>query len=86
MSAASEAAAKHAKARHEQALMAIQGVVGVGVGVSDSNAGEAVVEVYVEHGAPRLRASIPAHVDSVPVKVVETGEITARVACGRDVK
>ena len=81
VSRASEAAAHRAKARHEQALMAIQGVVGVGVGMSDSNAGEAVVEVYVEHGGQRLRASIPAHVDNVPVKVVETGEIVARVSC-----
>lgn len=83
MSPASKAAADRAKAKHEQALMAIQGVVGVGVGVSDSNASVAVVEVYVEHGGQRLRASIPEHVDNVPVKVVETGEITARVACDK---
>lgn len=84
VSRASEAAATHAKARHERALMAIPGVVGVGVGVSDSAPGQAAVEVYVEHDSPRLRASIPAHVDNVPVKVVETGEIVARVSCRHD--
>ena len=86
VSPVSKAAADRAKARHEKALLAIQGVIGVGVGVSDSNATEAVVEVYVEHGGQRLRSSIPDHVDNVRVKVVETGEITARAMCDRPVK
>ena len=75
---ASQAAAEHAKDRNEHALLAIQGVVGVGVGVSETVAGEAVVEVYVEKSTPAVRSAVPGHVDGVPVKVVETGEIKAR--------
>jgi hypothetical protein len=75
---ASQAAAEHAKERNERALLAIQGVVGVGVGVSETVAGEAVVEVYVEKSTPAVRSAVPGQVDGVPVKVVETGEIKAR--------
>ncbi len=74
----SQAAATLAKERHEQAIMRIQGVVGIGVGASDVAPGDAVVEVYVEKATPAVRAAIPAHLDNVPVKVVETGEIKAR--------
>ena len=63
---------------HWRSLLAIQGVVGVGVGVSETVAGEAVVEVYVEKATPAVRSVVPGHVDGVPVKVVETGEIKAR--------
>ena len=58
--------------------MRIEGVVGLGVGASDVAPGEAVVEVYVKQATPAVRAAIPAQLDNVPVKVVETGEITAR--------
>ncbi len=75
---ASQAAATRAKERNEQAMMAVPGVVGIGVGASDVTPGQAVVEVYVEKATPAVRAAIPAHLDNVPVKVVETGEITAR--------
>ena len=75
---ASQAAAEHAKDRNEHVLLATQGVVGVGVGMSETVAGEAVVEVYVEKSTPAVRSAIPAQVDGVPVKVVETGEIKAR--------
>ena len=74
----SQQAAERAKNRHEAALLGIPGVVGVGVGASETVAGEAVVEVYVEKATPAVRAAVPAHVDNVPVKVVETGEIVAR--------
>ncbi len=75
---ASQAAATQAKERHEQAILRIQGVVGIGVGASEVAPGEAVVEVYVEKDTPAVRAAIPAHLDNVPVKIVETGEVTAR--------
>ena len=74
-----------AKERHEQAIMRIEGVVGFGVGASDVAPGEAVVEVYVKKATPAVRAAIPAQLDNVQVKVVETGEITARMdACHLD--
>lgn len=75
---ASQAAATQAKEQHEQAIMRIEGVVGLGIGASDVAPGEAVVEVYVEKATPAVRAAIPAQFGNVPVKVVETGEITAR--------
>jgi hypothetical protein len=74
----SQAAATRAKERHEQAILRVQGVVGLGVGASDVVPGAAVVEVYVEKDTPAVRAAIPTQLDNVPVKVVETGEITAR--------
>jgi hypothetical protein len=75
---ASQAAATRAKEGHERAILAIQGVVGLGVGISDVAPGEAVVEVYVERDTPAVRGAIPPFLDNVPVKIVETGEITAR--------
>lgn len=82
---ASQAAATQAKERHEQAVMRIEGVVGLGVGASDVAPDEAVVEVYVKRATPAVRAAIPAELDNVQVKVVETGEITARTeACHLD--
>ncbi len=82
---ASQAAATQAKERHEQAIMRINGVVGIGVGASDVAPGEAVLEVYVKKATPAIRGAIPAQLDNVPVKVVETGEITARTdSCPTD--
>ncbi len=78
---ASQRAADQAKERHEQALLGVPGVVGVGVGASETVAGEAVVEVYVERDTPAVRSALPGRVDGVPVKIVETGQIHARGAC-----
>ncbi len=81
----SQAAATRAKERHEQAIMRIDGVVGLGIGASDVVPDEAVVEVYVKKATPAVRAAIPAELDNVQVNVVETGEITARTdACRLD--
>lgn len=81
----SQAAATQAKARHELAIMRIEGVVGLGVGASDAAPGQAVVEVYVKQATPAVRGAIPPRLDNVPVKVVETGEIIARTeVCPQD--
>lgn len=81
----SQATATQAKERHEQAIMRIEGVVGLGVGASDVVPGEAVVEVYVKKATPAVRAALPSELDNVRLKVVETGEITARTdACPLD--
>lgn len=74
---AAVAAATHAKERHEHALLSIPGVVGVGVGLSDAVPGQAVIEIYVERDTPEVRQALPAHLDNVPVKIVETGAIVA---------
>ena len=65
------------KERHESRLLSIPGVVGVGVGLSDRVAGHPVIEIYVKQGTDSLRRTLPASLDGVEVKIVETGEIFA---------
>ena len=72
------AAAREVKQRHEGAMMQIPGVVGLGVGAADGAPGVAAIEVYVERDTPALRRAIGTQLEGIPVKVVETGEITAR--------
>ena len=61
--------------RHEAALLAMPGVVGVGEGARD---GAPCVVVMVAVATPDLRRQLPATLDDVPVQVVETGTIEAR--------
>jgi hypothetical protein len=72
--AAVEAAAK-VRDRHEARIRAIHGVIGTGI--AQDARGQKVIEVYVESDTPDVRASIPAALDGVPTRVVETGEIVA---------
>lgn len=65
------------KERHENRLLGIPGVVGLGVGLSDSVAGRPVIEIYVKQATDSLRRTLPASLDGVEVKIVETGEIFA---------
>src|SRR5262245_629995 len=66
--------AKAAKERHEDAIMALEGVVGIGVGVSDTQPDQAVIVVFLAKDTPPVRKAIPATLDGVPVKVVRSGE------------
>lgn len=62
-----------ALARHQPALMAIDGVVGVGVG---RNAiGDDAIIVYVRDGSVRRR--LPPSVERYPLEAVVTGDIDA---------
>ena len=79
----SQAHVTKVKERHEAGLMAVPGVTGVGVGASDVTAGEAVIEVYVEQANRSVRSAIPARLEDVSVRIVETGEVVARVAACR---
>ncbi len=68
--------ASQAKARHEEELFGIRGVVGTGVGTDED--GNAVIEVYVKGAAKKIVGQpIPDELDGVPVRVIETGEIRA---------
>jgi hypothetical protein len=71
--------ASQAKARHEDELFGIRGVVGTGVGADED--GNAVIEVYVKGAAKKTKKTvgqpIPDELDGVPVRVIETGEIRA---------
>jgi hypothetical protein len=79
------AAARQARQRHEDAVLAIQGVLGLGVGASEQTPGEAAVEVYVARDTSAVRRQLPRWLDGVGVKVVETGEIVARTqACAAE--
>ena len=58
-------------------LMSRPSVIGVGVGASDTNPGEAVIVIYVDRnggGNPQL----PRSIDGVRVKRVETDTFVAR--------
>jgi D-alanine-D-alanine ligase-like ATP-grasp enzyme len=70
-------AVRRVKERHEGRLLAIPGVVGVGVGASEKAIGEAAIEVYVIQAAESVQRALPQSLDGVEVKMVETGEIHA---------
>lgn len=69
--------ARNVKARSEEALLTIEGVVGVGIGLSDTVPGQVVIEVYVKRPVHEIRGRIPETLNGIPVKIVETGEIVA---------
>jgi hypothetical protein len=66
--------ANEAKSRHEQALMSMPGVIGVGV-TGDPSGGAVVV--YVDRTMGRDPV-LPEHVDNVRVRVVRTDPFVAR--------
>jgi hypothetical protein len=71
------AAVKTIKQRHENRILDIPGVVGMGVGLSDRASGQAALEIYVTRHTELLRRALPASLDGVEVKTMETGEIVA---------
>ncbi len=60
--------------RHEPSLMAIPGVVGVGIGGS---AEDPVIVVMVDRLTPDLRQALPRSLDGFRVTVEVAGDITA---------
>lgn len=70
-------AIRRVKERHETKLLSIPGVVAVGVGLSDNIAAQPVIEVHVKRATDQLRRALPAFLEGVAVKIVETGEIFA---------
>ncbi len=66
------APARAVQLRHQEDLMAIPGVVGVGLGATE--AGRPAVVVLAEHGRVN---GLPASLAGVPVRVMVTGEIWA---------
>ena len=70
-------AVRRVKERHEGRLLAIPGVIGVGVGVSEKAVGQAAIEVYVIQATESLKQVLPKSLDGVEVKTIETGEIRA---------
>ena len=65
------------KDRHEDAILHIKGVVGLGIGIGETDPEEAVIEVYTKKPPHEMRHAIPDAVEGIPVRIVETGEIVA---------
>ncbi|MGI5199026.1 hypothetical protein ACQEVY_36235 [Streptomyces sp. CA-288835] len=69
--------ARHARRLHEDRLMRLAHVTGVGIG-QDENSGEDVIVVFVTHEVPRdsLRPEdvIPDELEGVPVRVLPMGD------------
>lgn len=61
-------------ARHEEELMRISGVTGVGIG---ERHGKPVLLVMLDRPASQLPARIPSQLEGVPVEVEVIGEVTA---------
>src|SRR5215471_1542641 len=70
-------AVRRVKERHEGRLLAVPGVVGVGVGVSEQAVGHAAIEVYVIEATELVRQALPQSLDGAEVKTIQTGEIHA---------
>lgn len=66
--------AEMALERHQDRLMSIPGVVGVGIGGSEDSP---MIVVMVRKGGNDIRKKIPARIEGHPVKVEVTGEIKA---------
>ncbi len=60
--------------KHQNRLMDIAGVEGIGIG---GTADAPVILVMVRDGGAEVRQRIPAQLDGYPVKVEVVGEITA---------
>jgi len=70
-------AVRKVKKRHEESILDIDGVVGVGIGLSETVPGQVVIEVYTKKPTHQMRRVIPETLESIPVKMIETGEIIA---------
>ena len=69
--------ASEVKARHEDALLQIPGVVGVGVGLASDGSGP-VIQVYVAEATDRILRDVPGRLEDVGVEIIETGVIRPR--------
>ncbi len=63
------------QARHEDAIMAVPGVVGMGIGEKD---GAPAFHVYVGARTPEVEAQVPDSLGPYPVVIIESGEIRAQ--------
>ncbi len=67
-------AIKKVQEKHQQQLMSIPGVVGVGIGAVDD---DLVIKVLVERKSPQLEKKIPKNLEGFPVVIEETGRFRA---------
>ncbi|KPK72305.1 MAG: hypothetical protein AMJ84_04480 [Acidithiobacillales bacterium SM23_46] len=64
------------KATHQERLLALPGVVSVGIG-RDAR-GQSVIVVGLDEPRPQTQAAIPRELDGYPVRVEIVGTIRAR--------
>ena len=62
------------KEQHESELMAVEGVVGVGIGECQ---GKPCIEVYLANESPNVKKQIPARLGGFKVNTKVTGNIEA---------
>ena len=63
--------------RREDEILEIDGVVGIGVGLLDGFSDRVALHVMVRDRRPGTLAAIPAEIDGLPTRVVETGRFRA---------
>ncbi len=65
------------KRRNEAGVLKQKGVVGMGVGISETEPRQPVIEVYLKKPAREVRSLIPEAIEGIPVKLIETGVFVA---------
>jgi virginiamycin B lyase len=60
------------QARHEDRLLSLEGVHGVGIGLGE-NGRDFVFDVFVTKRTPELEQAVSQEIEGVPVRLVETG-------------
>ena len=77
VSAQSFSACRTAKETAEPDVLAIPGVVGMGIGISDTEPEQAAVEIYTSDDPSSVRVKLPRLLSSVPSRSSGTGTIHA---------
>ena len=70
---AAENSIEEVKQRHEDELLGIEGVVGIGIGECDATP---CIIVYVVTKSPELVEAIPKELEGFKVQIEESGDIT----------
>ncbi|HWP46898.1 MAG TPA: hypothetical protein VNM22_07020 [Candidatus Limnocylindrales bacterium] len=70
-------AARKIKERYEEAILNEDGVVGIGIGLSDIAPDQVAIEVYVKRPVQEMQRVIPQKLEGIRVKILETGEAVA---------
>lgn len=69
--------ANRVKSLYEAEILAIDGVVGMGVGYSDTAKNRVAIEIYVKKPVSEMRSLLPDSFETIPATIIETGEIFA---------
>lgn len=75
-SSSSQRSIEEVKAAHEDQLMAIDGVQGVGIGQRSDSDGLAI-KVYVDNKTKALQEKLPKQLEGHPVQIEVSGEFHA---------